>query len=48
VLSHAGFIHYPSEWLHRPFGGRYCAVMHDESHAICGPVEENLLSEAAR
>ena len=48
MLPHAGFVHYPPEWLYGPFGDRYWAVMHDESHAICGPVEENLLSEAAR
>nr|WP_241020460.1 M15 family metallopeptidase [Burkholderia sp. Ac-20345] len=48
ALSGAGLTNYPSEWWHWSFGDRYWAVMHDQSHAIYGPVEENMLDEAVR
>ncbi len=48
ALTGAGLTHYPSEWWHWSFGDRYWAVMRDQSHAIYGPVEENMLDEAAR
>ncbi|WP_242449053.1 M15 family metallopeptidase [Burkholderia metallica] len=48
ALTGAGLTNYPSEWWHWSFGDRYWAVMHDQSHAIYGPVEENMLDEAAR
>lgn len=48
ALTGAGFTNYPSEWWHWSFGDRYWAVMHHQSHAIYGPVEENMLDEAAR
>ncbi|CAB3961353.1 dipeptidase [Burkholderia aenigmatica] len=47
ALTGAGFTNYPSEWWHWSFGDRYWAVMHDQSHAIYGPVEEDMLDEAA-
>lgn len=48
ALTSAGLTNYPSEWWHWSFGDRYWAVMHDQSHALYGPVEENMLDEAAR
>lgn len=48
ALTGAGFTNYPSEWWHWSFGDRYWAVMHNQSHAIYGPVEESMLDEAAR
>jgi len=48
ALTGAGFTNYPSEWWHWSFGDRYWAVMQRESHAIYGPVEENMLDEGAR
>ena len=48
ALTRAGFTNYPSEWWHWSFGDRYWAVMHSQSHAIYGPVEESMLDEAAR
>ncbi|AWV02061.1 dipeptidase [Burkholderia sp. JP2-270] len=47
ALTGAGFTNYPSEWWHWSFGDRYWAVMQRESHAIYGPVEENMLDEGA-
>ncbi|WP_244137038.1 M15 family metallopeptidase [Burkholderia pyrrocinia] len=48
ALTGTGFTNYPSEWWHWSFGDRYWAVMQRESHAIYGPVEENMLDEGAR
>ncbi|WP_321790448.1 M15 family metallopeptidase [Burkholderia pyrrocinia] len=48
ALTGAGFTNYPSEWWHWSFGDRYWAVMQRESHAIYGPVDENMLDDGAR
>lgn len=45
VMTHAGFVNYPSEWWHWSFGDRYWAVVTGHPHGLYGPVEESALDQ---
>lgn len=44
VMTHAGFVNYPSEWWHWSYGDRYWAVATGQPHALYGPTEESALA----
>lgn len=42
VLGAAGLVNYPTEWWHWSFGDRYWALITGASHALYGPVRDQV------
>ena len=44
AMAAQGFANYVREWWHYSYGDRYWALMHDQPHAIYGPVERPVMA----
>jgi len=39
IMTQAGFVNYPREWWHWSYGEKLWAYLHQQPHAIYGPIK---------